>query len=101
MSTGLLKVAERARRDPDGRILALAQLIDIAALRRAYDRQRKDAAAGVDGVTKEDYGRGLEANLQDLHERLKSKRYRHQPIRRVHIPKDNHKVLPPPVSSPL
>ena len=47
MSTGLLKVAERARRDPDGRILALARLIDVAAFRRAYDRQRKDAAAGV------------------------------------------------------
>jgi group II intron reverse transcriptase/maturase len=99
MSTGLLKVAERARRDPDGRILALARLIDVAALRRAYDRQRKDAAAGVDGVTKEDYGGRLEDNLQDLHERLKSQRYRHQPIRRVHIPKDNGTTRPIGISA--
>ena len=99
MSTGLLKVAERARRDPKGRILSLAHLIDIAALGRAYDRQRKDAAVGVDGVTKEQYGSNLEANLQDLHERLKSKRYRHQSIRRVHIPKDNGKTRPIGISA--
>jgi RNA-directed DNA polymerase len=55
---------------------------------------RKDAAVGVDGVTKEQYGQDLERNLQDLHERLVSKRYRHQPIRRVHIPKDKGKTRP-------
>jgi retron-type reverse transcriptase len=42
---------------------------------------RKDAAVEVDGVTKEQYGQDLERNLQDLHEWLRSKRYRHQPIR--------------------
>lgn len=75
MSPELRKVAERARRDPNGRILSLAHLLDIAALRRAYDRQRKDAAVGVDGVTKEEYGQELEVRLADLHERLVSKRY--------------------------
>ena len=99
MSPQLLKVAERARRDPKGQILALAHLIDIAALRRAYDRSRKDAGVGVDGVTKEQYGQELEARLADLHERLKSKRYRHQPIRRVHIPKDNGKTRPIGISA--
>ena len=58
-------------------------LLDVAALRRVFDRARKNAAVGVDGVTKEQYGRDLEARLADLHERLKSQRYRHQPIRRV------------------
>jgi len=43
---------------------------------------------GVDGITKESYGQELEGNLKDLHERLKAMRYRHQPIRRVHIPKE-------------
>jgi len=99
MSPELRKVAERARRDPTGRILALAHLIDIAALRRAFDRQRKDAAVGVDGITKEQYGQDLENHLRDLHERLESKRYRHQPIRRVHIPKDNGKTRPIGIST--
>jgi len=48
----------------------------------------------VDGVTKDDYGEHLERNLRDLHERLKSTRYRHQPIRRVHTPKGKGKTRP-------
>lgn len=99
MSPGLLKVAERARREPEGRFHALAHLIDGPALARAYRRMRKDAAVGVDGVTKEQYGLDLERNLQGLHERLKSKRYRHQPIRRVHIPKDKGKTRPIGISA--
>jgi len=63
-------------------------------LTRACNRQRGDAAVGVDGVTKEQYGQDLARNLQDLHQRLRTKRYRHQPIRRVHIPKDNGKTRP-------
>ena len=50
------------------------------ALKRAYGRIRKDGAVGVDGVTREQFGQDLEGNLEDLHARLKSKRYRHQPI---------------------
>lgn len=94
MSPELLKVAERAKREPDGQFHALAHLIDELALHRAYYRQREDAAVGVDEVTKEDYGQDLMDNLQNLHERLKTQRYRHQPIRRVHIPKDNGKTRP-------
>ena len=99
MSPGLLKVVERAQREPEGRFHALAHLIDVPALGRAYRRQRSDAAVGVDGVTKEQYGQALEANLQDLHARLKAQRYRHQPIRRVHIPKAQGKTRPIGVSA--
>ena len=99
MSPGLLKVVERAQREPEGQFNSLAHLIDVPALKRAYRRQRSDAAVGVDGVTKEQYGRDLEANLQDLHARLKAKRYRHQPIRRVHIPKTQGKTRPIGISA--
>jgi RNA-directed DNA polymerase len=99
MSPGLLKVVERAQREPEGRFHALAQLIDMPALERAYRRQRSDAAVGIDGVTKEQYGQALEVNLQDLHARLKAKRYRHQPIRRVHIPKAQGKTRPIGISA--
>lgn len=99
MSPQLLKVVERARTEPEGRFHSLAHLIDVPALERAYRRARKDAAVGVDGVTKEAYGENLEGNLADLHERLKSKRYRHQHIRRVHIPKGNGKTRPIGVSA--
>ena len=77
MTTGLQRVRERARRDPYERQRSLAYLIDVDALGRAYRRLRKSAAVGVDGVTVAEYGRELEANLQDLHGRLKAMSYRH------------------------
>ncbi len=46
MSPELMKVVERAQREPEGRFHALAHLIDVAALRRAYRRIRKDGALG-------------------------------------------------------
>lgn len=52
MSPQLLKVVERAKREPEGRFHSLAHLIDVPALERAYHRMRKDAAVGVDGMDK-------------------------------------------------
>lgn len=99
VSLKLLEVMERAKRDPQMRFFSLAHLIDEVALKRAYDRIRKDAAVGVDGVTKEQYGRELERNLANLHSRMKAMRYRHQPLRRVHIPKDKGATRPIGISS--
>ena len=94
MSPELQKVVARARAHPEERILSLAHRIDVPALERAFHRLREDAAVGVDGVTKAEYGQGLEGNLQDMHRRLKSQQWRHQPIRRVHIPKGEGKTRP-------
>jgi hypothetical protein len=99
MSPELLKVVERAQREPEGRFHSLAHRLDVPALERAYHRMRKDAAVGVDGITKEEYGQALEVNLQDLHARLVAKRYRHQPIRRVYIPKEQGKTRPIGISA--
>ena len=93
------KHVRRAKRDPDARFNSLAHLLDEAALERAYHRIRKDAAVGVDGTTKEQYGQQLEENLRGLHERMRARRYRHQPIRRVHIPKSPGKTRPIGISS--
>lgn len=91
MSPELLKVAERAKREPEKQFYSVAHLIDEAALERAYGQLRKNAAVGVDGITVEQYGQGLEEKLRNLHERMKAGRYRHQPIRRVHIPKEKER----------
>ncbi len=77
MSPKLLKVMERARAHPEEAFNSLAHLIDEPALARVFGRIRKDAAVGVDGITKGKYERDLESNLQNLHERLKSRQYRH------------------------
>jgi RNA-directed DNA polymerase len=99
VSPKLLKVAERAKREPETRLLALAHLMDEELLTEAFGRIRKDAAVGVDGVTKEQYGERLEDNLRALRTRMKEGRYRHQPIRRVYIPKAPGKTRPIGIST--
>jgi group II intron reverse transcriptase/maturase len=98
-SPKLEKVAERARRHPEQRILAVAHLIDEPALERAFRGLRRDAAVGVDGVTVDQYGEQLAAKLQSLRARMKAGQYRHQPIRRVHIPKESGTSRPIGVST--
>jgi group II intron reverse transcriptase/maturase len=60
---------------------------DLDNLRDCYEALDGDKAVGVDGVTKEQYGRNLEENLQSLSDRLKRMGYRPQPSRRSYIPK--------------
>lgn len=93
-SPKLTKVMELARKDPGLRLRSLAHVLDEQLLTQSFHQLRKDAAVGADAVTKEEYGRDLEANIRRLHERMKTARYRHQPIRRVHIPKANGKLRP-------
>lgn len=99
MSPQLRRVVERAERDPEIRHFSLAHLIDEEALKRAYRNIKKGVAVGVDGTTKEQYGQELDSNVRSLHQRLKTMRYRHQPIRRVHIPKGRDKTRPIGISS--
>ena len=49
-------------------------------------------AVGIDGITKKEYGRSLEENINALIERLKKKSYKPKPARLVEIPKDNGKM---------
>ena len=95
----LMRVAERAKREPETRLFSLAHLVDEDLMKEAFRRIRKDAAVGVDGVTKEQYGMQLEENLLRLHTRMREGRYRHQPIRRVHIPKAPGKTRPIGIST--
>jgi len=53
----------------------------------AWRLTRKDGAAGIDGLTAEDYEANLQANLVDLLERFRSGRYQAPPVRRTYIPK--------------
>jgi group II intron reverse transcriptase/maturase len=88
MSTDLTRIGERARKQPDLIFTSLYHHVtDLDNLRACYEALDGDKAVGVDGVTKEQYGRNLEENLQDLSDRLKRMGYRPQPRRRSYIPK--------------
>ncbi|MGH9892409.1 MAG: group II intron reverse transcriptase/maturase [bacterium] len=88
MPSALDRVREAARRDGKQRFTTLMHHVcDLDRLRTAYQSIRKDAAAGVDRVTWEAYGKALEANLRDLADRLARGAYRAKPVRRAYIPK--------------
>jgi len=90
----LALIAERARREPQCQFTSLAHLLDEGFLAGCYYRLGRDRASGVDGVTWREYGEHLEENLRELVARLKAKRYKPLPARRVYIPKDEHSQRP-------
>jgi RNA-directed DNA polymerase len=90
----LILIAERARRDPLYRFTCLAHLLDEGFLKTCYLELGKDRASGVDGVSWQEYGRELDRNLKDLVDRMKAKRYKPQPAKRVYIPKDENSKRP-------
>ena len=94
VSTKLHRIAEQARRNPEMIFTTLAHLIDVDLLRESFGRLRKDAAAGIDDVTATEYAENLEANLTDLHERLRTQRYRATPVKRTWLDKDDGKQRP-------
>jgi RNA-directed DNA polymerase len=85
--TKLERIAKLAREMPGVPLSTLAHHIDVAWLREAYRRTRKDGARGVDGQSAEEYAEQLEGNLASLLDRAKSGTYHAPPVRRVHIPK--------------
>ena len=64
------RTRKAAERNPKERLTALFHHITRDALGAAYFALKKDAAAGVDGVTWNMYGEGLDERLLDLHRRL-------------------------------
>jgi len=87
--TSLRGIAKRAQACKDHRFQDLYRLLDAGLLLDCWDDLNKNAASGVDQVTARAYEQDLIANIQDLAERLKTKRYRAKLVRRCYIPKDN------------
>jgi len=76
------------------RFTALLHHVDIELLRSSYYNLKRGAAAGVDGVTWQEYGDGLEERLMDLHGRIHRGAYHAKPSRRVWIPKADGRQRP-------
>ena len=93
--SALERVRQAARRDRKQRFTALLHHVyDVEQLRAAYFAVKRAAAAGIDSETWQHYGATLEANLQDLSERLKRGAYRAKPVRRAYIPKADGRQRP-------
>jgi len=87
VETKLLRIAGKARTEPRFKFTSLYHLMNEELLRECFSRLRKDAAAGIDDVTKKEYAADLDSNLSNLIGRLHRMAYKPQPVRRVYIPK--------------
>jgi len=94
VSTKLQQIVEQTRGYPDTAFTTLAHLIDEEFLREAFYRLKKDAAPGVDGITAKKYAENLDENLRDLHERLRSGKYKATPVKRVWLDKEDGRKRP-------
>jgi RNA-directed DNA polymerase len=94
MSTKYIRIAELAKEDKERKFFSIAHFLTPDALYEAFESLRKDASAGVDGVTYAGYEVEAWENIQKLHDRVKSGQYRAQPLRRVYIPKEDGRQRP-------
>jgi RNA-directed DNA polymerase len=88
------RVRQAARQRKKEKFTALMHLVDVDLLRQAYFWLKRDAAAGVDGITWRQYGEALEDRLVDLHGRIHRNAFRETPSRRHYIPKADGRVRP-------
>lgn len=94
MTTKLARISQLSRENPNMVFTSVGHLINKELLKECHEKMDGEKAVGIDGVTKEEYGKNLDENLDRLVERLKRKSYRPQPARRVEIQKDNGKPRP-------
>jgi retron-type reverse transcriptase len=88
VSTDLRRIGEKARKESELVFTSLFHHVtDVDNLRACYDALPGDRAVGGDGVTKEEYGKNVEENLQDLSGKLRRRGYCPQPKQRKYIPK--------------
>ena len=87
VETKLLRIAGKARNEPKFKFTSLFHLVNEELLRECFKRLRKEAAPGIDKITKEMYAEELETNLERLVQGLHGMAYIPQSVRRVYIPK--------------
>lgn len=76
MATELARIAELSAQNPTMVFTSIAHLINVKLLRECHEKMDGDKAVGIDGVTKEEYGKNLEENLVDLVARMKKRAYK-------------------------
>lgn len=86
-ATKLLQISQVSKDKPKYKFVSLASLLTEEYLAQCYQELKKNKAAGMDGVSVEQYGERLEENLRELVGRMKAMSYRPQSVRRVYIPK--------------
>ena len=82
-------ITGHSRRDRTFKFTSLAHLLDVEYLRDCYRSLNRNRAVGIDNISWQEYGVDLDSNLVKLVSRLKRKKYKPLPARRVYIPKND------------
>lgn len=90
----LQEIRKLSRANPEMVFTSLSHRIDAHQLEDAFRAVRKSQASGVDEVTAREYAVNLDANIHDLHQRLRNGQYTAQPVRRIWIEKEGGKKRP-------
>ena len=94
VSQGLEGVRQAARRKTTGKFTSLLHHLTPELLRSSFFALKRQAAAGVDGVSWREYESGLEDRLVDLDSRVQRGAYRAQPSCRMYILKPDGRQRP-------
>lgn len=92
MTTKIIRINQIAKEKPNEVFTSIYHLINKELLLECFHELDGNKATGIDNVSKEEYLRNLDENLDNLVLRLKSKGYRPSPARKVKIPKANGKM---------
>ena len=92
MTHKIANINQIARENNSIIFTSIYHLIDYELLKECYDELDGNKATGIDKVTKDIYCANLEDNLKQLVYKLKTKKYKPAPSRRVYIPKANGKL---------
>jgi group II intron reverse transcriptase/maturase len=90
----LARIRAIAREDRKLKFVNLLHHISGPLLHRAYQRLKKNAAAGIDGETWTSYGKELEANIHKLHKNVQKGRYKAKAVLRKWIDKPDGSKRP-------
>ena len=87
LNTKLARIEQRSRKYPQATFNNLGHALDQDLLRACFHSLDAKKAVGVDGITKVQYGKKLESNLQELLKKIRNGSYYPKPSRIVEIPK--------------
>jgi len=99
VETKFNQIAEKARTHPEFEFNSLAHLLTPELLKESFKLLNKHSAKGIDGISYADYKINLQENISQLHQQLKAKTYRADPLKRVWIDKGNGNKRPLGISS--
>jgi len=95
VETKLRRIAEKASSTSKFQFTSLFHLMNEEMLLGCFEQLRRNAASGIDGVTKEQYAEHLADNLHQLVDRLHRMAYIPQPVLRIYIPKPGSDKMRP------